>query len=85
MSEALKPCPFCGNAVYLEKKPLWRDCNGSTHGYFGCYEYVIECNNPECRCNVALKGNNTVYAKDEEAKQNAIEAWNRRANNEQIH
>lgn len=23
MNETLKPCSFCGNAVYLEKKPQW--------------------------------------------------------------
>ena len=79
MTETLKPCPFCGQVVYLEKRPLWRDYGGSTHGYFRCYEYVIECDNPECRCHVVLKGNDTIYHSDEEAKQNAIKAWNRRA------
>lgn len=75
----IKPCPFCGKGVYLEKKPLWRQCGGSTHGYFGSYEFIIECSNPECGCRVNLGANDTVYRSEEEAKKNAIEAWNRRA------
>lgn len=79
MTEALKPCPFCGHAVYLEKKPLWRSNGSTTHGYFNCYEYVVQCNNSNCGCNVKLTGNDTIYRDDEEALQNAIKAWNRRA------
>lgn len=31
----LKPCPFCGELPYLEKKPLWRTYgDGTTHGYY---------------------------------------------------
>lgn len=75
----IKPCPFCGEIPYLERKPLWSTySNGSTHGYYGCYEYVIQCRNPECGCRVNLGRNDTVYIKDEEARQNAINAWNRR-------
>ena len=77
--EALKNCPFCGKLVYLEKLPLWREQGGSTHGYYGCYEYVIQCNNPECRCKVALPENDTIYNTDDEAINNAVTAWNRRA------
>ena len=71
MSE-LKPCPFCGELVYIEKRPLW---NG-THGYVGCYEYDIHCE--KCGCRVYLGMNDTIYCSDEEAKTNAINAWNRR-------
>lgn len=71
----LKPCPFCRTHTYLEKLPLW---NGS-HGYCGCYEYDIRCHNPKCGCRVNLGGNDTVYNTDEEARINAIKAWNRRA------
>lgn len=75
----IKPCPFCGETPYLERKPLWSTySNGSTHGYYGCHEYVIQCRNPECGCSVKLGRNDTVYNKDEEARQNAIKAWNRR-------
>jgi hypothetical protein len=79
---ALKPCPFCREIPYLERKPLWRTYgDGTTHGYFNCYEYEIKCHNPECGCTVKLGRNDTVYNSDEEARRNAIEAWNRRRNN----
>ena len=75
MSE-LKPCPFCGSKVQIERKPLWHD----GHGYYGCYEFIIRCNNIECGCNLINLGrNNTIYNTDEDARQNAINAWNRRA------
>lgn len=75
----LKPCPFCGKDVYMEKRPLWKTYNGSTHGYYNEYEFIIECTNPECRCNVRLGANDTIYRTEEEAKENAIRQWNRRA------
>jgi Lar family restriction alleviation protein len=72
----LKPCPFCGELPYLEKKPLWRTVNGSTHGYAGCWEYDIRCH--KCGCTIPLHSNDTIYRSDDEAKQNAINTWNRR-------
>lgn len=75
----LKPCPFCGKDVYMEKRPLWKTYNGSTHGYYNEYEFIIECTNPECRCNVRLGANDTIYQTEEKAKENAIRQWNRRA------
>ena len=77
MTEQLKPCPFCGANVYIEKK--MRTC-----GAYGYYinrrdEYDIHCHN--CGCRVRLEGNNTIDRSDEEAKANAIKAWNRRAYN----
>lgn len=81
MSNEVKSCPFCGNRVCVEKKPLWTTRgDGSTSGYVGCYEYDIRCD--ECGCRVKLPGNNTVYLTDKEAEENAINAWNRRVNNE---
>lgn len=78
MNNEVKSCPFCGNQVYVEKRPLWTNLgDGSTRGYFGCYEYDIHCD--ECGCRVKLPGNNTIYLNDKEAKENAIKAWNRRA------
>lgn len=71
----LKPCPFCGKKVELIKEPLWH----GSHGYYGCYDYVVKCRNPECRCQIYLGKNNTIYYDDETAQRNAIEAWNRRA------
>lgn len=72
----LKPCPFCGSAVDVEKKPLW-DVYG--HGYKDCYEFVIRCK--KCGCRVDQPQNDSVYRSEEVAKTNAIEAWNRRAQN----
>lgn len=75
----LKPCPFCGEIPFLEKVPLWRiGAGGTTHGYFGCFEYIVKCNNPKCRCTINLGKNNTIYNSDEDAKKNAITAWNKR-------
>lgn len=77
MSSGVKSCPFCGNQVCVEKVPLWRTRgDGGTSGYSGCYEYDIHCD--ECGCRIRLPGNDTVYRSDKEAKENAINAWNRR-------
>lgn len=70
----LKPCPFCGNEVHIDKRPLWSD----NHGYHGCYEYLIECENEECGCSLQTKRIDTIYRDDETARNNAIQAWNRR-------
>ena len=79
MENKLKPCPFCGAIPYLEKKPLWKTNGyGTTHGYYGCFEYEIKCHNVECGCHIKLGRNDTVYNQDAEAMQNAINAWNRR-------
>lgn len=81
--DELKPCPFCGEIVYLEKRPLWRTEGITTRGYAGCFKFIIECPNPKCRCNVMLGANDTIYRPEAEAKQNAIKAWNRRAYEQQ--
>lgn len=69
----LKSCPFCGKDVELEKRPLWH----GSHGYYGCYKYIIECKH--CGCNRKLFGNDTIYNDEEIARENAINAWNKRA------
>ena len=74
----LLPCPFCGESVYIEKRPLW---NG-THGYHGCYEFDIRCTNPDCCCTIKLGENHTIYVTEDEARRNAIKAWNRRISND---
>lgn len=74
----LKHCPFCGKEVKMIKDPLWH----GSHGYYGCYEYIIQCENPECLCKINLGKNDTIYRDDETAQKNAIEAWNRRVNDE---
>ncbi len=73
MTEQLKPCPFCGANVRVKKKKLLR----GVHYTLNYYKYVIRCKN--CGCRVRLEGNDTIYRSDEEAKANAIKAWNRRA------
>ena len=73
MKELLKLCPFCGSEVELEKKPLW---HGNGRGYKDCYEFEIRCR--KCGGRVDQPGNDTVYRSEEKAKENAIEAWNRR-------
>ena len=78
MSEKLKPCPFCGSEVIVEKTPLWH----GSHGYHGCYEFKIECH--ECGCRIDLRENNTIYNDEKTARENAIEAWNRRADHEML-
>lgn len=73
----LKPCPFCGEVPHIEKKPLWRTgMNGSTHGYYGCFEFDIHCD--KCGCRVNLGRNDSIYNTEEEAKENAVKAWNKR-------
>ena len=72
MSE-LKSCPFCGNEVEVEKIPLWHE-NG--HGYSGCYEFKIKCES--CGCTVNQPKNDSIYRSEEKARENAIEAWNKR-------
>lgn len=81
----LKPCPFCGEEVYVEKVPMWATHNGITHGYAGCYEFDIHCRNEKCLCTVNLGRNDTIYCDEAEAKLNAIRAWNRRASDGRKH
>lgn len=69
----LKPCPFCGQTPTLEVKPMWH----GSHGYHGCFEYDIHCKN--CGCRVGLGQNTDIYISSEEAMNNAIKKWNRRA------
>lgn len=73
----LKPCPFCGNEVNVEKIPLWY---GNGRGYSGCYEFKIKCDN--CGCTVDQPKNDSIYRSEEKARENAIKAWNRRVKNE---
>ena len=75
----LKPCPFCGKDVYMEKRPMWRLEGSTIRGYSNSYEFVIECTNPECGCNVKLGKNSTINATEEEARDEAIKHWNQRA------
>ena len=69
----LKPCPFCGHTPTLEIIPMWH----GSHGYHGCHQYDIRCKN--CGCRVGLGENSDIYISSEEAMNNAIKKWNRRA------
>lgn len=73
MTEQLKPCPFCGANVRIKKKLLLRGSLGSPNHY----RYKIYCH--KCGCRIRLEGNDTFGQTNEEAKANAIKAWNRRA------
>ena len=69
MSE-LKPCPKCGGEVkgYV--------CGGAAA--FGCGEHEFEvC----CACGIRFDAG--PYETAEEAERKGVEAWNRRANDEQ--
>jgi hypothetical protein len=68
----LKKCPFCGSKVKIKKYPLWY----GSHGYPGCYQYEIRCN--QCGCTLDKSNNNTIYRSDEVARDNVIKAWNTR-------
>jgi len=76
MSE-LKPCPFCGSEVELEKIPLWY---GNDRGYKDCYKFEIRCKSVVVE-SINLKMILYTEAK-KKAKKNAIEAWNRRVNHD---
>ena len=71
--DELKSCPFCGNEVEVEKIPMWY---GNGRGYNGCYKFEIKCKN--CGCTVDQPKNDSIYRSEEEARKNAIKAWNRR-------
>ena len=75
MDEKPKPCPFCGTMPIIEKKPLSYGFDGY---YINCYKYDIHC--PCCECRLRIEENDTICRSDEEAKANAVKAWNTRAN-----
>lgn len=75
-STVLKPCPFCGSSVEIQKQPLWQTINGSTHGYYNCYNFEITC--LKCGCSTFKTKSDTVYRTEEEAKREIIKNWNTR-------
>ena len=72
--EKLKPCPFCGSHGILEGGDFIGGWNEKT----GPRPYMAECSNQDCIASYMI---GAVY----DTKEEAIEAWNRRADDEQIH
>lgn len=66
MSESLKPCPFCGGKAYLSK--LKTTVN---------IRFFVVCGNTKCIASADQLFGKRYYSENE-----AIEAWNRRVNNE---
>lgn len=65
--QGLKPCPFCGGEAKLQR---------FTSIYFSTgHGYCVVCNTEDCQGNVEPAN---PYPLEEEA----MEAWNRRADNE---
>lgn len=69
----IKPCPFCGQKVTLLVDPLWYKM-GFT--YYDKYQYSIRCS---CGCSLRYIKNDTIHYSKEEAINNVISQWNRRA------
>lgn len=75
-ASTLKPCPFCSSAVELKKSPMWRNFNGITHGYTGCYQLEITC--PQCGCSTSKTKGDTVNHTEEQIKDYVVKNWNTR-------
>lgn len=73
MCEKLKPCPFCDGESIKKEMKSFRDVYGVMRIMF------FKCQNPECSAIVSFDNDkaNNFYTPE-----NAIEAWNRRANDE---
>ena len=69
-----KPCPWCGGHASLNIDSL-EGPRGT--GYPGCYEYYVQCDN--CYAKAPAGTFFDIDMKAEDAKQNAINAWNKRS------
>jgi len=70
MSDELKPCPFCGGAVSLERTRDTRDEILGVRQWWG-----VVCRNTE-----NLGGSCAIEQRPSASKEAAIERWNHRAN-----
>lgn len=70
----LKPCPFCGStSLKVESKH-----NGQWSDH-GTHSATVRCNKCHARGGTASsKAGKNIYTASEEAKNKAIELWNRR-------
>lgn len=86
--QKIKPCPWCGSGPILKEDRLWSEhwYNGhnTTHGYVGAYDYYYQCSNNECNATAPDGKYDSVYRSAYEAKLLAREAWNRRADDDEI-
>ena len=71
----LKPCPFCGREAATQTTVIHRDIAD-------CIRYAVGC--PACRIELHsdIEEIEGTFKTTETAMQKAIEAWNRRAENE---
>lgn len=75
----LKPCPFCGGtSLKVESK------HNGTHYWTGTYSATVRCNKCHARGGTAsIKVEDTKRGRvDEATRAKAIDAWNRRADDE---
>ena len=74
----LKPCPFCGGAAEIKKTKLYLDDCVQIH----CTKCCVH--TPKRIFNHLLyRGDNQIYVTETMATEETINAWNRRADNEQ--
>ncbi len=72
----LKKCPFCGQDAELVKDRLWSE----GRGYYGHYNFSIQCSNWSCSAKPKAQEYNTVYGKsNQECIDLAVASWNTRA------
>ena len=74
MAEKLKPCPFCGGAAYSIAKVVRGYASDSIRFAVRCSHCMVE-RHVEIECS----GN---FERIESAMNKAVEAWNRRADND---
>ena len=74
MNNILKPCPFCGStSLKVESKH-----NGQWRGT-GTHSATVRCNKCHARGSTASsKAGKHIYSASEEARNKAIELWNKR-------
>lgn len=74
MSAELKPCPFCGNAPYVDY--------GFSYDYDGGDRWYVYSAEVVCDCGCTLKVDNhlpKVHVSEDRMLDFAIEAWNKRS------
>jgi len=70
----LKPCPFCGVIPRFEIRSMGY---GAGHGYPGCNEYIIYCNNKKCFVHPRVVTDD-IYNESTVAQKAVVKRWNHR-------